>query len=90
MWDGYESELIERSYEDRVELNINVLDNKIANECCKDCFNKCDRDGRLSLLKDHRIIISSSSLGRLNSDGTYSYDKRNEKINVYCTAANTN
>lgn len=72
------------------ELNINVLDNKIANECCKDCINKCDRDSRLSLLKDHRIIISSSTLGRLNSDGTYSYDKRNEKINVYCTAANTN
>ena len=45
---------------------------------------------RLSLLKDHRIIISSSALGRLNSDGTYSYDKRNEKINVYCIAANTN
>ena len=66
MWDGYESELIERSYEDRVELNINVLDNKIANECCKDCINKCDRDG------------------------TYSYDKRNEKINVYCIATNTN
>lgn len=73
-----------------LELNINVLDNKIANECCKGCINKCDRDGRLSLLKDHRIIISSSALGRLNSDGTYSYDKRNEKINVYCTAANTN
>ena len=50
MWDGYESELIERSYEDKVELNINVLDNKIVNECCKDCINKCDRDGRLSLL----------------------------------------
>lgn len=72
------------------ELDINVLDNKIANECCKDCINKCNRDGRLSLLKDHRIIISSSALGRLNSDGTYSYDKRNEKINAYCIDVNTN
>lgn len=72
------------------ELDINVLDNKIANECCKDCINKCDLDGRLSLLKDHRIIISFGALGRLNSDGTYFYDKRNEKINVYCIDVNTN
>ena len=55
MWDGYESELVERSYEDKAELNINVLDNKIVNE-------------ETSEHKKQLIIVVQTYLFRLNKE----------------------
>lgn len=92
MWDGYESELIERSYTDEKKVTVDTLKirDSLNYTSCATCPNKevCGKKDILELLKDNNIIASTSAIGHINEDGTYTLSNGTEETDFYCLNRN--
>lgn len=92
MWDGYESELIERSYTTEKKVTVDPLKIKesLNYTSCATCPNKeeCGKKDIFELFKDNNIIASTSAVGHINEDGTYTINKETEETDFYCLNKN--